>query len=472
MKKFLLPIGFVLKGMPVSKERCLVQSLSWARKKAFLLFFPYGLLKNRINLALTIVTFLVALSVNLVVGGGEARSADGEKLKDSPAVKIPQETTHSLSIMKGEPSQNSVNMPDNPFPKKVPSLPQGKESHDQMASSLLCRISGAYVFPKDLTPAFDRRFETLLSPSHLPKMYRSSSNPFLPERLSKIGKYEETCFGPSPGNRRDVSKLGLAELHLSASAQYTPEEAHAIVQKILRNEPSIKKIVFIDLRRESHGFINNLPFHGRVPGSSGNAELQDSGILEEERKWLNSLKTQPTVSIADIITKEAGCIAQGDALHMTPLTIQSEEEVIKSLDAAYGEVDITYRRFFFPDHKRPSDATVDEVVAFFESVDPATTYLHVHCAGGKGRASQYFIMFDIFRNRESPSVALKDFFARHYLIGGKYLPHISKEEGALWKVEEAQNRYQFLKEFYGYITSPDGYAAGLPWSRWVHLKKD
>jgi hypothetical protein len=66
-------------------------------------------------------------------------------------------------------------------------------------------------------------------------------------------------------------------------------------------------------------------------------------------------------------------------------------------------------------------------------------------------------------------VSFEDIVTRQYLIGGSPLMEISQNREASWKKEMSEERLAFLRAFYEYAQSPQGYSQ-ITWSQWQRIK--
>lgn len=133
-----------------------------------------------------------------------------------------------------------------------------------------------------------------------------------------------------------------------------------------------------------------------------------------------------------------------------PELVVSEEEMARRYGFKYKKV--------YTDHK----VAVDDVVSFFDTL-PESTWIHVHCRGGRGHTSILLVMLDIMKN--APRVSLNDIVKRQFLLGSQDLFDTSPWKGSTYTPEMLQQRKRFIEQFYDFICQRK--AGGVQrWSEW------
>ena len=90
----------------------------------------------------------------------------------------------------------------------------------------------------------------------------------------------------------------LTNLNISGSAQFTPSQIENIKNSI--NKPDI---CIVDLRQESHGFINDLAISFYSIGKDLNNGFTTEETISTEDKLLNSIKQNSQINIYDKLGK-------------------------------------------------------------------------------------------------------------------------------------------------------------------------
>ena len=142
------------------------------------------------------------------------------------------------------------------------------------------------------------------------------------------------------------------------------------------------------------------------------------------------------------------------------IPIYPELEISESDEAKkYGFV---YRGFSIGSKVASSDQTIDQFVAFFDTL-PENAWVYFHCHHGKGRTSIMLVMADIMKN--APNVTLKDIVKRQYLLGSVNLFDTAPWTKGTYETKALKDRKEFIKSFYTFICQKK--AGGIKrWSDW------
>lgn len=244
------------------------------------------------------------------------------------------------------------------------------------------------------------------------------------------------------------TREGLSELNISGSTQFSEKGLHQLKSLI----PS-KNLIVVDLRRESHGFINGMP----VSWASNTTRPNIDKYFDEIQTIEDNLLKQSMLNkvlILSVIKKESGG-KQIYPIPFLPSGIISESELCR------GE-NIGYVRIPVDDHMRPIDSEVDRFITLFRHL-PKDSWVHFHCKGGSGRTTTFMIMADMMKNARK--VSFDDIITRQWLIGKIHLADCSKPDNQY--EEEYSDRLDFLKEFYSYCQANiDQFKTS--WSDWLN----
>jgi hypothetical protein len=242
---------------------------------------------------------------------------------------------------------------------------------------------------------------------------------------------------------------GLARLNASGSGEFTEKSLQTIARKL----PG-KKLIVVDLREESHLFVNGMPVTWYADYDWANLGKSRNAVEKDEIKKQESLLKEKFTTLYKVTKKGShGEIGTTNAYPLRVNTVKTEKAVVK--DAGYE-----YFRIACPDHRRPQDTEVDRFVRFVRELDPST-WLHFHCRAGLGRTTTFMAMYDMMRN--SQQVSFKDILIRQNQIGGANLFKVNNSDPV--KAYYAQQRLDFLKKFYEYCrTNKDGFKTS--WTQW------
>lgn len=287
-----------------------------------------------------------------------------------------------------------------------PLLAQKGESQMNSTTQPLARL----VFDEDLDKEIPRNFRTHLSPFIKP-------------------------------HTKAPSREGLENLKYSASAQFSEISLKNVLAQMAIEK---SKIWVIDLRRESHGFINGLPISWYTPQNQSNYEKTTAEVEAAEQKLLSSLKLG-NQTIEEITDKAGGLILETKSHVVDVKLIETERQLVTRLGLQYWRLAIS-------DHKRPSDKDVDSYILFLRAL-PKDAWLHFHCRAGKGRTTTFIALLDMLHNAKT--VSLEDILSRHHLMGGANVAKISDDPEKAWKKEWGLERAKFLAAFYEYAKQED-----------------
>ncbi|WP_052354888.1 phosphatase domain-containing putative toxin [Candidatus Protochlamydia sp. R18] len=266
----------------------------------------------------------------------------------------------------------------------------------------------------------------LNSENHLPKKWRST------KQISQlVGNY--------------ANLKGLTQLHLSGSGQFSQEDLENMSREIKG------KAFVLDLREESHGFIDGTPISWTDGLNYGNVGKTLRQIELDEQKRLK-LTAQKGSIIVDL-SKDLGENFQKFFVR----EVKTEKELVESFGYTYIRLPIT-------DHHRPVDSVVDQFIEIVLSL-PADSWIHLHCKGGKGRTTTFMTLYDIMHNAQT--VGLNDILSRQTLLGGADLVQAEKNE--TYKQKPAKDRIEFIRAFYTYCREVPNFE--MTWSDWVHQKQ-
>ncbi len=268
----------------------------------------------------------------------------------------------------------------------------------------------------------------------------SPDQPGLPLHFRTMDGPFRDLQGDSP------SRLGLEELRASGSAQFCEQGLQALKAKL---PPGV---VVVDLRQESHGFVNGVAVSWYGVRNWANLGKSALWVQSEEIKLLQGLLAAGRATLAPMLYKGPDFVdTLGEPINLTVTRVASEGR----LCAAQG---LGYLRLAVPDHRRPDDAEVEAFLRLWRRLPPEA-WLHFHCRAGKGRTTTFLAMCDMLKN--AGRVSQEDIGRRQQLLGGIDLLGGKDQKG--WKAPYGQERGEFLKEFYEFARQG---AAGN-WSDWL-----
>ena len=230
----------------------------------------------------------------------------------------------------------------------------------------------------------------------------------------------------SPANYRNIKNLNI-----SGSAQFNPKQVNHIIKDI-----NAKDILFVDLRQESHGFINNLAFSYFGNSYILNCGLNTTNVLKNEKILLSSVPINTNVTIY----KKTGEIYK----IIKSKTVLDEETLITNSNS-------TYLRLPVKDEGIPSLEIVDNFVSLIKD-KPKNLHIHFHCAHGIGRTTQFMVLYQIMNNDDN--LSLKEILEYQIKKGGADLTNLKE-------------RAEFLDNFYKYVKENKKNNYKIPYSTWT-----
>lgn len=241
----------------------------------------------------------------------------------------------------------------------------------------------------------------------------------------------------------------LENLKASGSAQYSAESL-AYMKGFLPRE----HVILVDLRQESHGFINGIPVSWYKDRNWANLGKPVEEVQKDEQLRLADTKKRGEIQMSADVKKEK------------KIETASKKAEVVSVNDAYTEetlaeqIGFGYVRLAITDHRRPSDMDVDVFVDFIRTLPPST-WLHFHCEAGHGRTTTFLTMYDMMLHAKEES--LEAIVGRQYEAGGINLFSQHKKD---WRIQYDEEREKFIKNFYQYCQqNHDAYATS--WSSWA-----
>ena len=249
----------------------------------------------------------------------------------------------------------------------------------------------------------------------------------LPSRFRKCDAKIDNKVGD-----RTVSLSGLKDLRMSGSGQFSAAGLMLLCEQI-----NSGALYIVDLRQESHGFVNGIAISYMDKDNKANKAKTPSQVTADEAEKLQLIKSSGTITIQSLDSP------------IKVDTVLSEQEQAKSLG-------LSYIRFPVTNNEYPTDDVVDAFVQFAASL-PKGAWLHMHCMEGVGRTTMFMVMYDSMKNAKA--VSLEDIMDRQVLLGGKNLLQSGSDE-----------RANFIRSFYAYCKeNSDGFKTS--WSSFVQSKK-
>ncbi|ATW25768.1 hypothetical protein DCMF_14240 [Candidatus Formimonas warabiya] len=285
------------------------------------------------------------------------------------------------------------------------------------------------AFQSDFTIYSDpaaKQLETKIDDKDLHLVIDAINEKVLPKHFRKA------CDPISTDNEKPLNLTGLDTLNISGSHQFSEEGLKLIKESI----GAPYHITDIDLRQESHGFINGNDVSWANAKNNANEGLTKQQVIGEEKKKLKSIPLNQPISFYN-----------HPKITIVPKKVQTEEKLVKSHSISYLRIPVT-------DGKLPNDEMVDYFVGSVRKL-PENAWLHFHCKEGIGRTTTFMIMYDMMKNAKE--VSSEDIIRRQVVLA-HLTPH---------SVESfySKERINFLNTFYQYCKeNTDNFKT--KWSQW------
>lgn len=245
--------------------------------------------------------------------------------------------------------------------------------------------------------------------------------------------------------RSALNLHGLQDLKVSGSGQFS-EKMFVDMMQYLAVSP--KRLVVIDLRQESHGFING----NAVSWTDGQYNY---GNLHKSKREIEADENQRLIFAAR--AKQIVINPADDPKQLAVNRVKTERDFVVEKGCEYLRMPVT-------DLNRPANEVVDQFVEYFKTLSK-DQWVHFHCRAGKGRTTTFMTLLDIMKNGQQ--VELHDIIARQKFIGGSDLSVVYKPD--LEKSRTAQERLEFVKKFYRYCRQVPDFA--VSWSEWLEQQQ-
>lgn len=249
-----------------------------------------------------------------------------------------------------------------------------------------------------------------------------------------------------------LKTTGLNTLLLSGSGQPTLKNLLWLKKYLGVAHP----IYLLDLRQETHLYVDGLPLSLYYKKDAINWGKTPAQINAYEQAWTKQLMAQRSV-IVNRLNKPT----QGYKYPSAPIKIPVKRAVIEQdLSQQAG---LVYFRLAVPDYHPPTPRQVDWFIQFVSHL-PKNTWLHIHCAAGKGRTTTFMAMRDMLANAKR--VSFVDIIQRQEKLGGINLLATSKSKHSLaWKDPYNKARMDYIRLFYNYVQTDA--LLKEPFSKWI-----
>ena len=172
----------------------------------------------------------------------------------------------------------------------------------------------------------------------------------------------------------------------------------------------------IDLRQESHGYLNEdaVSWHGVA--NAANRGMSAAAVEQDERQRL-----------ADAVGTNVRAVPMGhyDEAHI-PYTFAESVTGFATERHVARKSGLGYVRIAATDMRWPEPQAIDDFVNFYRSLPKEHGWLYFHCQAGQGRTTTFMVLYEIL---ERPDRTADEAIAHQRALGGADLSSGARYEG-------------------------------------------
>lgn len=242
----------------------------------------------------------------------------------------------------------------------------------------------------------------------------------------------------APAQVRPCNFRSDAQLKIAGGNQPTPETLKNLRQEL--GLPISTPLWIIDLRQESHGFLNGTAVSWHTERNTANRGL---GAAEVETREIHQLAAAMQTAVIAMPMGKADQLAIAAPFAGTISSWETERHLARSLGCGY-------ERFAATDMSWPEPQAIDDFVAFYRSLPREHGWLFFHCQTGQGRTTTFMTLYELL---EQPGHSAAEAAAHQKALGGADLV----QAGYL----------PWLEKFHTYVRDNRDQDFMTSWSRWL-----
>ena len=282
----------------------------------------------------------------------------------------------------------------------------------------------------------------------------------MPYRTGIYLIFDSEAGHPESGNHFRSGRDLDPPLRASGSHQLDAPVFAAIVNRIAEEAPEQRRLIIVDLRQESHAFLDGRAVSWCADKDWSNVGQPTAWIVHDEESQLMKLAAAPDQLVYAVRKDDDGGIQVLGTSLLHIARAETEETVVAKFQSRLA---VSYLRLPVTDHCAPEDEAVRTFLDKLGDVD-ATTWVHFHCHGGDGRTTTFLTMYDMLNVAKArPAVAgradLEYFRARQLRLF--YYDLRPNPVTKRWQAPLSEVRWRRLESFRKYVFAGD--AAGRPW---------
>ena len=254
------------------------------------------------------------------------------------------------------------------------------------------------------------------------------------------------------------TRKGMDKMYLSGSSRLSDKEMQ-VVLPWLKEHAGDMPIYILDLRQETHGYVNgnHVSWYGYINWSNIGKRRED--IMHEEDSLFHSLRGK-TIVAGKISSSNNYIMSNAQYIKVSVDSAWTEKEMVEH----YG---LLYLRLAALDHVFPCDYVIDQFLDIYRSL-PERAWVHMHCQAGRGRTTLWMSFFDMLRN---PDLPMKDILYRQTQLGGTSLYYQGQRKGEQkWRVSLFAETSYLVPLLYAYVQDNKQNGYSVSWSEWKRQK--
>ncbi|MCR5070127.1 MAG: hypothetical protein K6A78_10115 [Prevotella sp.] len=254
------------------------------------------------------------------------------------------------------------------------------------------------------------------------------------------------------------TRKGMDKMYLSGSSRLSDKEMQ-VVLPWLKEHAGDMPIYILDLRQETHGYVNgnHVSWYGYINWSNIGRRRED--IMHEEDSLFHSLRGK-TIVAGKISSSNNYIMSNAQYIKVSVDSAWTEKEMVEH----YG---LRYLRLAALDHVFPCDYVIDQFLDIYRSL-PERAWVHMHCQAGRGRTTLWMSFFDMLRN---PDLPMKDILYRQTQLGGTSLYYQGQRKGEQkWRVSLFAETSYLVPLLYAYVQDNKQNGYSVSWSEWKRQK--
>ncbi|MBE6070868.1 MAG: hypothetical protein E7208_02800 [Clostridium butyricum] len=240
-------------------------------------------------------------------------------------------------------------------------------------------------------------------------------------RINELPSHFRKTTNTSILNEKNINTYGLDDLNISGSQQFSRNNIKLIIDDINTRYP----FIVIDLRQESHGFVNEIPISYENEHNNANINLSRNEVLIKEKYELSKIKLGKKLTFYN---KDVSII---------PSYVGNESKTCRDNSLGYIRVTAT-------DRVPPTPENIDFFVKSIKKL-PKEKWLHFHCKEGIGRTSTFMIFYDMMNNYTK--VSAQDIISRQINLVSDFTEKDIKDTTSERRITLYNLFYEYCNEY-------------------------